>query len=250
MGVDRGVVALVDLAEPFGQDTVERHGDQDAGHADIAVVHDLVRVEDIADADDQDDDGAAGDGDGDDIGPQVETVDRCFGDQRPVTRSGHIHEFRASQSLQAGSQQGEQQTGDDQRPDHDDSLVLEGAGIFDLAVLLGGVGSPLQGGPGDGGNQQGGYQADGRFEVDASSGDSSNGSLDEILRTAGGHGKGIHALNKLSRWHDEEHDKHGGKRQQHGIPHDPLELDVVLEAGGQDDQSEQGIQDAGDHDPG
>ena len=59
MGIDRGMVALVDFAEPFGQDAVERHGDQDAGHADVAVVHDLVRIEDVTQTNDQDDDRAA-----------------------------------------------------------------------------------------------------------------------------------------------------------------------------------------------
>ena len=99
VGVDGRVVLLVHLAEPFGQQAVQRHGNHDAGHADVAVADDLEAVEQVAEADDQHHQRAGGEGHGQDRRPQIEAVDVGLGDQRPVACAGHVQEFRAGDAF-------------------------------------------------------------------------------------------------------------------------------------------------------
>ncbi len=42
MRVDRRVAFLIHLADPFGKQAVKGHGNHHAGHADVAVMDDLV----------------------------------------------------------------------------------------------------------------------------------------------------------------------------------------------------------------
>ena len=41
MRIDRCVPFLIHFADPFGEQAVKGHGDHHAGHADVAVMHDL-----------------------------------------------------------------------------------------------------------------------------------------------------------------------------------------------------------------
>ena len=78
MRVYRRMAFFVHFAEPLGQKAVKRHGNHDACHTDVAVVHDLVRVEHVAETDDDDHQRAGSQRHRDNIRPQIEASDIGF----------------------------------------------------------------------------------------------------------------------------------------------------------------------------
>ena len=87
------MIFLAHLAEPIRQQAVERHGNEDAGHADVAVADDLETIQQVSDADNQNHDRAGCQSHCQDRWPQVETIDIGCGYSRPVARAGNIQEF-------------------------------------------------------------------------------------------------------------------------------------------------------------
>ena len=69
MGIDRCMAFLVHSADPFRQQTIKRHGNHDARHTDIAVMHDLMRVQDVAQANDDHNQWTGCQRNGNDVGP-------------------------------------------------------------------------------------------------------------------------------------------------------------------------------------
>ncbi len=91
----------------------------------------------------------------------------------------------------AAGKQGKQNACEDQRADDDEHLAVEGTRILDLAVLLGAVGCPLEGCPRNRGDKNCSQQAEWRIQFHARGDGGVLGSLDKVLHTADGKGKGI-----------------------------------------------------------